>query len=193
MLAVVIAAGAWFSVAGFISKWKSGQRSAQKNGHFPYSSIMVSGTCRGRLDLLERPSADNGGGAQAAELRTGSGRSGPSGKIVMSVAPGLVGRYRLNAIATDASSGRGHGRNRRSGKVEAGTHKLSAVDPLVPVYGNVGGHFPLSAGRGHHLLLRFHANDLGTAAFDREPLTLTPRGLVFNRYDAEIRFIRVRP
>ena len=120
----------------------------------------------------------------------------PAGEIVMSLEPpGFGGEgYRLDAIATDAASGeKGQVTTDDQGKVEAGTHKLSAVDPLVPVYGNVGGHFPLSAGRGHHLLLRFRVNDLGTAAFDREPLTLTPRGLVFNRYDAEIRFIRVRP
>jgi hypothetical protein len=79
------------------------------------------------------------------------------------------------------------------GVVEAGSHRLVAIDPLVPVYGMVAGHFPLSADRGHRLLFRFHANDLGTAAFDREPLTVSHRGLVLNRYEAEIRFIRVRP
>jgi hypothetical protein len=72
-------------------------------------------------------------------------------------------------------------------------HKLSAIDPMVPVYGTVAGHFPLSQDRGHRLLLRFHANDLATAAFNGEPLSLTERGLVLNRYDSEIRFIRVRP
>jgi hypothetical protein len=39
--------------------------------------------------------------------------------------------------------------------------------------------------------LRFHANDLGKAAFDAEPLALTPRGLVLNRYETQIRFIRM--
>ena len=46
---------------------------------------------------------------------------------------------------------------------------------------------------GHGLLLRFHANDLGNAAFDREPLALTSGGLVLKRYGTEIRFMRVRP
>jgi len=63
----------------------------------------------------------------------------------------------------------------------------------VPVYGIVGGHFSLSADRGHHLLLRFHRNDLGRAAFDREPLEATSRGLLLTRYDAQIRFVRVGP
>jgi hypothetical protein len=60
-------------------------------------------------------------------------------------------------------------------------------------FGLARGHFPLSPERGHHPLLRFHANDLGHAAFDHEPLALTPRGLVLKRYDSVIRFIRVRP
>jgi hypothetical protein len=63
----------------------------------------------------------------------------------------------------------------------------------VPVYGGVGGHFALSSERGHRLLLRFHANDLGTAAFAGEALDLTGNALVLNRYDSEIRFIRVQP
>ena len=77
--------------------------------------------------------------------------------------------------------------------VEAGSHKLSAIDPLIPVYDTIAGHIPLSQDRGHKLLLRFHANDIGTAAFEGERLALTPRGLVLNRYESEIRFIRVRP
>jgi len=108
--------------------------------------------------------------------------------------PGFGEGYRLDAIGTDAATGEtGRVTSDEQGRVEAGRRKLSAVDPLVPVYGIVGGHFPLSADRGHRLLLRFHPNDLGTAAFDGEPLSLTDGGLVLNRYESEIRFIRVRP
>lgn len=120
----------------------------------------------------------------------------PTGALVMSVEPPGFGAeaYRLEAIATDAATGeQGLVRTDEHGRVEAGTRKISSVEPLVPVYGNVGGHFALAAGRGHRLLLRFHANDLGTAAFAQEPLELTSRGLVLKRYDEEIRFIRVRP
>jgi len=42
-----------------------------------------------------------------------------------------------------------------------------------------------------HLLLRFHANDLGQAPLEGEPLEVTPRGLVLNRYETQIRFLRV--
>jgi hypothetical protein len=119
----------------------------------------------------------------------------PAGEIVMTLeAPGFGDGYRLEAVGTDSASGaKGLVATDAQGRVEAGGHRLSAVDPLVPVYGTVGGHFPLAAERGHRLILRFHANDLGTAAFDREPLALTPRGFVLNRYDTAIRFIRIRP
>ena len=120
----------------------------------------------------------------------------PVGNVSITVEPPGFGAegYRLRAIATDAASGeKGLVTTGAAGRVESGAHKLSAIDPMVPVYGTVGGHFALSADRGHRLLLRFHANDLGTAAFDREPLVLTGGGLVLNRYETEIRFIRVRP
>jgi len=119
----------------------------------------------------------------------------PIGEVSMVVeAPGFGSSYRLDAIGTDAASGeKGLVTTDDGGRVLAGNHKLSAIEPMVPVYGTVGGHFPLSADRGHHLTLRFHANELGTAAFDREALPLTPEGLVLTRYDSEIRFIRVRP
>ena len=107
--------------------------------------------------------------------------------------PSFGDGYRLDGIATDTSGQKGRVTTDDEGVVEAGSHRLVAIDPLVPVYGTVAAHFPLSGDRGHRLLLRFHANDLGTAAFDREPLAVTPRGLVLNRYEAEIRFIRVRP
>jgi hypothetical protein len=118
----------------------------------------------------------------------------PAGQISMSLEPpGFGDGYRLDAIATDAEGERGRVTTSDDGRIEAGDHKLAAIDPLVPVYGTVAGHFALSPERGHRLLLRFHANDLNTAAFENEALSLTSGGLVLNRYDTEIRFIRVRP
>lgn len=120
----------------------------------------------------------------------------PSGEIILLLEPPGFGAegYRIDGIGTDASSGqRGMVTTDDEGRVEAGNHKLSAIEPLVPVYETIGGHFALASGRGHRLLLRFHANDLGTAAFDREPLALTSGGLVLKRYGTEIRFVRVRP
>ena len=120
----------------------------------------------------------------------------PAGDITLILEPPGFGEegYRLDALGTDAVSGKkGLLTTDEKGRLDAGGHKLSAVEPLVPVYGAVGGHFALSKDRGHRLLLRFHANDLGQAAFDREPLKVTPRGLILIRYDTAIRFIRVRP
>ena len=120
----------------------------------------------------------------------------PVGELVMIIEPPGFGAegYRLDAIGTDAATGeKGMVTTDEQGRVEAGGHKLSSIEPLVPVYGTVGGHFALSGDRGHRLLLRFHANDLGQAAFDHEPLVLTAKALVLTRYDTEIRFIRVRP
>ena len=119
----------------------------------------------------------------------------PAGELMMTLEPPGFGEgYRLDAVAVDASSGeKGLVSAGDDGRVESGGHKLASVDPLVPVYGTVGGHFELSADRGHRLLLRFHSNDLGRAAFRAEPLAVTPDGLAMTRFDTEIRFVRVRP
>lgn len=118
----------------------------------------------------------------------------PAGELTIAVAPPGLGGYRLDAIATDARTGeKGRVTVDSEGRADTGGRKISVLEPLVPVYGTVAGRIPLDPRRGHRLLLRFSANSLGTAAFDREPLAISPRGLVLNRYDQEIRFIRVRP
>jgi hypothetical protein len=70
---------------------------------------------------------------------------------------------------------------------------IEAIAPEMPVYGPTGDIFPLSADRGHKLLIRFHRNDLGKAAFREEPLTLDGNALVLSRYDTQIRFLRAEP
>lgn len=119
----------------------------------------------------------------------------PKGEIAMRMEPPGFGEdFHIDAFAIDARTGeKGLVTTDEKGIVESGGRTLSSLDPLVPVYGTIAGHFELSPDRGHHLVFRFHANDLGHAAFDREPLALTPRGLVLTRYDTEIRFVRVRP
>ncbi len=118
----------------------------------------------------------------------------PVGDLEMTLeAPGFGDGYRLDAIATGASGEKGLVRADDHGRVETGGHKISIIQPLVPVYGGVAGTFPLSSNKGHRLLFRFHANDLGTAFFDREPLDVSGDELVLKRYETEIRFVRVRP
>jgi hypothetical protein len=118
----------------------------------------------------------------------------PLGEVAIAVEPPGFGAegYRLHAIGTDAASGkRGLVRTDSDGRVESGGHKLSVIEPMVPVYNTPAGRFALSQDRGHRLLLRFHANDLGRAAFDREPLLFSKGALVLNRHETQIRFIRV--
>lgn len=107
--------------------------------------------------------------------------------------PGFQWGHPLEAIATkDQKSGFEISAD-DSGRVDlAGRPPIAAIAPEMPVYGPTGDIFPISPDRGHRLLFRFHANDLGKAAFHAEPLVLDGRGLVMNRYDASIRFIRAR-
>jgi len=79
-------------------------------------------------------------------------------------------------------------------------HGLQLVDRV-----SSGGILPVSLTSHGHVLyvanekssniygFRFEPNDIGQAAFHSEPLTLDGQGLVMTRYDASIRFIRVRP
>ena len=53
--------------------------------------------------------------------------------------------------------------------------------------------FPLSPERGHRLRFRFHANDLGRVAFNRQPLRADGAKLLLDRFDATIRFLPDRP
>src|SRR4051794_10498736 len=158
----------------------------QKNGHFRYQldygavSEQAEGdwTFDGKIvRLTTRPKP------KAPEFELVRDDPLPEGEIVMTIEPPGFGAdgYRLDAVGTDAGSGdKGLVTAATDGRVESGGHKLSAIDPIVPVYGMPGGRFVLSPDRGHRLLLRFHANDIGQAAFEREPLALTLRELVLN-------------
>jgi len=170
----------------------------QSNGHFRYQldygavSEQADGnwTFDGKIvRLTTRPKPNS----PSFELVRDD--SAPVGEVTISVEPPGFGAdgYRIDGIGTDASSGgQGLVRTDSAGRVDSGGHKLSAIEPLVPVYGTPGGRFALSQDRGHRLLLRFHANDLGRAAFDNEPLSLSKDELVLNRYETQIRFLRVQ-
>ena len=170
----------------------------RKNGHFRYQLDYgaVSESAEGgwtfdgkTVRLTTRPSP------KPPAFQLVRDDPAPAGELVLTLEPPGFGEgYRLDAVGTDSVSGeKGLVTTDDQGRVQSGAHKLSAIDPVVPVYGGVAGHFPLVPEHGHRLLLRFRANDLGTAAFSGEPLKLTSRGLVLKRYDAAIRFIRVRP
>lgn len=68
--------------------------------------------------------------------------------------------------------------------------RILAVKMLVPVYATGGEPVRLGADRGHRLKFRLQPNDLGTAAFRSEPVTVEHSALIMHRYDTEIIFRR---
>jgi hypothetical protein len=119
----------------------------------------------------------------------------PMGELYMTVeSPDLEWGHPLSAIVSDDMKKGFEVSADEGGRVDlAGAPPVALLAPLMPVYGPTGEIFHLSLDRGHRLLFRFHPNDLGKAAFHAQPLTLKGGALVLLRYDAEIRFIRVRP
>src|SRR4051794_25442996 len=134
----------------------------QKNGHFRYQldygavSEQAEGewTFDGKtVRLTTRPKAN------PASFELVRDDPAPSGDLVITVEPPGFGAegYRIDMIATEALSGRkGMATADENGRVKTAGHNASEIDPLVPMYGSVGGRFPLNPKTGHHLLLRFH-------------------------------------
>ena len=118
----------------------------------------------------------------------------PRGELYLKLEnPGFEWGHPLSALATDM---------KKEFEIEAsedghvdlkGKPPVVAIAPLIPVYGPTRDSFTLASDRGHRLLFRFHQNDLGKAAFKDEPLEVSSKGLLMNRYDSQIRFMRVRP
>jgi hypothetical protein len=108
------------------------------------------------------------------------------GKLDWSAAPRVLVTYqgdpKIHLVYADGS-----------GKLESSRCDATSIRPLVPVYGVVGSEVKLSLGEGRKLQFRFEPNDIGRAAFRREPLVVDGRGLVLTRYETSIRFIRTRP
>jgi hypothetical protein len=70
---------------------------------------------------------------------------------------------------------------------------VTSILPIVPMFRIPGAPLRLSPDTGHKLSLRFQPNELGRVAFRGEALKREGSNLVMERYDAEIRFMRVRP
>ena len=109
------------------------------------------------------------------------------GRFGWSSAPDLLAAYasapkQLHALQPD-----------ENGAVRLDDCAVTTIVPLVPMFGVPGEPISLSPATGHKLALRFVANDLGHVAFRDEPLKLDGSTLLWGRYDAEIRFLRVRP
>jgi hypothetical protein len=101
---------------------------------------------------------------------------------------------RVDAIATaEGMSGKGLvTASAGDGRIDTGGRILTSIEPLVPVYAIPGGVVRLSPDRGHRLLFRFHSNDLGSAIFEGQELGTAGNDLLLDRYDTNIRFLRVR-
>lgn len=84
-------------------------------------------------------------------------------------------------------------RTDQRGTVHLDDCAVTSVLPIVPMFDIPGEPLKVSPTSGHKLSLRFRPNDLGQIAFRNEPLKVEGSDLVLARYDAEIRFIRVRP
>jgi hypothetical protein len=80
-----------------------------------------------------------------------------------------------------------------SGTVHLENCAVATLIPIVPMFGVPGAPLTLSPATGHRLSLRFRPNDLGHVAFRKEPLKLDGAGLVMERYDTQIRFLRDAP
>lgn len=118
----------------------------------------------------------------------------PRGELYLKLEdPGFEWGHPLFALATDMKQ-EFEIEADEDGRVDlSGKPPVMAIAPLMPVYGPTRDSFTLASDRGHRLLFRFHKNDLGKAAFKDEPLEVSSKGLLMNRYDSQIRFIRVRP
>lgn len=118
----------------------------------------------------------------------------PKGELYLKLEdPGFEWGHPLYALATDMKQGFEIEAG-EDGRVDlTGKPPVLAIAPLIPVYGPTGDRFTLVGDRGHRLLFRFHKNDLGKAAFRDEPVEIGSGGLLMNRYDSRIRFIRVGP
>jgi hypothetical protein len=171
----------------------------QKNGHFRYQLDYgaVSEGAEGdwtfdgkTVHLTSKPMP------KAPSFELVRDDPAPKGELYMIFEdPGFEWGHALEALAKvkgeesafEISAGNG-------GRVDlSGKPPIEAIAPVMPVYGPTGDIFPLSADRGHKLLIRFHRNDLGKAAFRHEPLTLDGTALVLSRYDTRIRFLRAEP
>ena len=119
----------------------------------------------------------------------------PKGELSMTLEdPGFAWGHGLEALARAESNRLFEISADDSGHVDlTGKPPVQAIAPEMPVYGPTGQLFPLSTDRGHRLLFRFHANDLGKSRFDRQEVLLNGTDLVMDRYDTSFRFVKVRP
>jgi len=119
----------------------------------------------------------------------------PKGELrLMLENPGFEWGHPLEALAQSESGQVFEIAADDSGHVDLGGKPvIKAIAPEMPVFGPTGQVFPLASDRGHNLLFRFHANDLGKSRFDNQQLQRERGNLLLRRYDTIFRFVKVRP
>ena len=119
----------------------------------------------------------------------------PPGELWLQLAPPGFGDFTTNleAVATLKDGSRGEIRDDGDGHMRVDARTVTAIQPVVPIYGDVTAAIPISPERGHRITLRFMPNDLGKPRFNAEPLTREGNTLVLYRYDAKIVFKPVQP
>lgn len=119
----------------------------------------------------------------------------PKGDLSLTLEnPGFEWGHPLEALAQSESGQVFEIEADDSGHVElGGKPAIKAIAPEMPVFGPTGEVFQLTSDRGHKLIFRFHANDLGKARFDHQQLQRERGNLLLKRYDTIFRFVKVRP
>jgi hypothetical protein len=119
----------------------------------------------------------------------------PPGELWLQLASPGFGDFTTNleAVVTLKDGSRGEIRDDGDGHMPVDARTVTAIQPVVPIYGDVTAAIPISPERGHRLTLRFMPNDLGKPRFDAEPLAREGDTLVLYRYDAKIVFKRAQP
>ena len=115
----------------------------------------------------------------------------PKGELVVQLAPPGFGDtgYRVRAVVRLKGIAELQDLDLdQDGRADLGSVVPEMLIPRVPVYGDLGPAIPLSADRGHKLLIRFVPNDLGKPRFQDERLSREGDTLVLQRYDAKIVF-----
>lgn len=97
----------------------------------------------------------------------------------------------LIGVSVDGAPG-GTQRIGKSETIALPKGKSATLIAFVPVTGEPAGRFTFPLARGHHLSLKFLANDFGQVRFAREKLAIDHGDLLLNRYDVTIRFQRTQ-
>ena len=174
----------------------AGALELQPSGHFryqfDYGAVSESAEGDWRLDgttvrLTSNPMPRQPGFALVSD------GSAPVGELYVAIEDSRFGTWTPLAVELTVDGSKDPVRTYAddNGRVEGPPgHRIMAVKMLLPANETGGSPVQLSQDRGHRLLFRLEPNDIGTAAFHGEPLTLDGSNMVMHHYDAEIVFHR---